>query len=277
MHLKPGLYIISTPIGNLNDITLRALEILRESYIIFCEDTRVSSKLLVKYGLTKRLKIYNDYSNQIQRFYIQDLVKSGKVISLISDAGSPLISDPGYKLVQDFRKNKIHFDIIPGPCSVITALSFSGLPTDRFAFAGFLPKTKDKKIQVFKEFIDLDLTLIFYETSKRLLVSLQLAKDVFGNRYANVSRELTKLHQESIHSTLSELINHYTLIPAKGEIVICISGKSQEVITLETLKYELKQLLLTGISAKSATNLIFLKYKRQYPRDDIYKLTNSLK
>ncbi len=277
MNFKPGLYIVSTPIGNLSDITLRALDILTGSDIIFCEDTRVSSKLLAKHSIKVPLKIYNDNSDETQRSYIKDLVSSGKVISLISDAGTPLISDPGYKLVREFREAGINVDVVPGPCAIIAALSIAGLPTDRFVFAGFLPKTKEGKIRVFKEFISLDATMVFYETANRLLQSLEMAIEVFGDRVANVSRELTKLYQESKTAPLSELINYYTNNPAKGEIVLCISGKSNQVVTEDILKRELESLLSSGESAKSASDIAFAKYKNQYSRKEIYRLANSLK
>ena len=277
MNFKPGLYIVSTPIGNLGDITLRALDTLAGSDIIFCEDTRVSSKLLAKHNIKVPLKVYNDNSDETQRAYIKDLVSSGKVISLISDAGTPLISDPGYKLVRELRDAGVNVDVVPGPCAVIAALSISGLPTDRFVFAGFLPKTKEGKTRIFKEFISLDATIIFYETANRLLQSLEIAMEVFGDRTANVSRELTKLYQESKSMLLSELIDYYTNNPAKGEIVLCISGKSNQIITEDLLKRELKNLLSSGESAKAASDIAFMKYKSQYSRKEIYKLANSLK
>lgn len=277
MNFKPGLYIVSTPIGNLSDITLRALDVLAGSDIIFCEDTRVSSKLLAKHGIKVPLKVYNDNSDETQRFYIKDLIAAGKVISLISDAGTPLISDPGYKLVRDLKESGVNVDVVPGACAIIASLSISGLPTDRFIFAGFLPKTKEGKARVFKEFISLDSTMVFYETANRLLQSLEVAKEVLGDRDANVSREMTKLYQESRYASLSELIEYYTDNPAKGEIVLCVSGKSNQSVTEDTLKSELKALLTSGASAKSASDSVFAKYKNQYSRKEIYRLANSLK
>lgn len=277
MNFKPGLYIVSTPIGNLGDITLRALDILAGSDVIFCEDTRVSSKLLAKHSIKVPLKIYNDNSDETQRSYIKHLIANGKVVSLISDAGTPLISDPGYKLVREFREAGINVDVVPGPCAIIAALSISGLPTDRFTFAGFLPKTKEGKIRVFKEFISLDATMIFYETANRLLQSLEIAMEVFGDRVANVSRELTKLYQESKFAPLPQLIKYYTDNPPKGEIVLCISGKANQIITEDAIQNELKTLLSSGASAKSASDIVFAKYKSQYSRKEIYKLANSLK
>lgn len=277
MNFKPGLYIVSTPIGNLSDITLRALDVLAGSDIIFCEDTRVSSKLLAKHGIKVPLKVYNDNSDETQRSYIKDLIAAGKVISLISDAGTPLISDPGYKLVRDLKESGVNVDVVPGACAIIASLSISGLPTDRFIFAGFLPKTKEGKARVFKEFISLDSTMVFYETANRLLQSLEVAREILGDRGANVSRELTKIYQESRCAPLSELVKYYTDNPVKGEIVLCISGKSNQIVSEDALKAELKTLLTSGSSAKSASDLVFAKYKNQYSRKEIYRLANSLK
>jgi 16S rRNA (cytidine1402-2'-O)-methyltransferase len=277
VNFKPGLYIVSTPIGNLSDITLRAIEVLFSSDIIFCEDTRVSSKLLAKHGVKVPLKVYNDNSGEAQRSYIKDLIASGKMVSLISDAGTPLIADPGYKLVRHLKESGVNIDVVPGACAIIASLSISGLPTDRFIFAGFLPKTKERKIKIFQEFISLDLTMVFYETANRLLQSLEAAREILGDRDANISRELTKLYQESRYATLSELIKYYTNNPAKGEIVLCISSKSNQVVTEDTLKAKLKALLVSGATAKSASDSVFTKYKNQYSRKEIYRLANILK
>lgn len=277
MNLKPGLYIVSTPIGNLGDITLRALDVLAGSDIIFCEDTRVSSKLLAKHGIKVPLKVYNDNSDETQRYYIKTLIEAGKIVSLVSDAGTPLISDPGYKLVREFKEAGVSVDVVPGACAIITALSISGLPTDRFIFAGFLPKTKEGKSNVFHELGMLEATLVFYETSKRLLQSLEVAQEVLGDREANVSRELTKLYQESKMAPLSELMKYYTENPAKGEVVLSISGKANQEITKDILAKELNDILSSGASAKSASDMVFAKYKNQYSRKEIYKIANSLK
>lgn len=277
MSFKPGLYIVSTPIGNIGDITLRALDILESSDVIFCEDTRISGKLLARHNIKTPLKIYNDYSNKKQRSYIKDLITKGKVVTLISDAGTPLISDPGYKLVRELKKADLNVDVVPGVCAIITALSISGLPTDRFIFSGFLPKTKEGKARVFKKYISLDATMVFYDTANRLKNSLEVARKVLGDREANVSRELTKLYQESRYAPLSELMHYYTNNPAKGEVVLCISGKSNQSITEDTLKAELKMLLSNGASAKTASGVAFAKYANQFSKKEIYKLANSLK
>jgi len=277
MSLKPGLYIVSTPIGNLGDITLRALETLKGSDILLCENTRVSNTLLAKHNIKVALKLYNDNSDEDLRIFIKQLIEGGKIVSLISDAGTPLISDPGYKLVRDLKKGNIHIDVIPGACAAIAALSISGLPTDKFFFAGFLPKTEQGRRNIFEQYQSLDATIIFYDTANRLLDSLKVALDVLGDVEANVARELTKLYQESKTSKLSELINYYTSTPARGEIVLSISSKNEGVVSEKLVKEEITGLLTNGKSAKSASDELSIKYKKQFSRKEIYKMANELK
>ncbi len=277
MNFKPGLYIVSTPIGNLNDITLRALDVLKNSDIIFCEDTRVSNKLLAKHQIKASLKLYNDNSDISSRNNIKKLIEEGKIISLISDAGTPLISDPGYKLVRDLKLDNLYVDVIPGPCAAIAALTLSGLPTDKFFFSGFLPKTKEGKLKIFKSLSSLKATLIFYETSPRLLQTLETALEVLGNRQANVAREITKLYQESNTANLSELIEHYTSFSPKGEIVLSIYGWEADELSVENLREEILKLFEKGLSAKSISDKITTTSNDRLSRKDIYKLVNEIK
>ncbi len=274
---KPGLYIVSTPIGNLNDITLRALHTLKSSDIIFCEDTRISNKLLVKHQIKVSLKVYNDNSDISSRNSIKKLIEEGKVVSLISDAGTPLISDPGYKLVRDLKSDGLYVDVIPGPCAAIAALTLSGLPTDKFHFTGFLPKTKEGKLKILNSLSNLKCTLIFYETAPRLLQTLEIALKVLGNRQANVAREMTKLYQESNTANLSELINHYTSTPAKGEIVLSIHGEEFLAASVDELREDILELLAQGLSAKSVSDKIFATYSEHFSRKEIYRMTNEMK
>ena len=277
MDLKPGLYVVSTPIGNLNDITLRAIETLKNSDIIFCEDTRVSWKLLAKHHITTSLSVYNDKSDEITRKYVIKNIESGKVISLISDAGTHLISDPGYKLVRELREKGYFVDIIPGVSSPIAALTISGLPSDRFIFAGFLPKTDVGREGVFTELRDLDATLIFFDSPLRILSSLKVALKILGDRQANISRELTKLFQESRTNNLSSLLEYYKDIPPRGEVVLLISGKKNISITQEELIKEIKELLILGGRGKDVTEKLFQKYHKYCSKREIYKICNSLK
>ena len=277
MNFQAGLYIVSTPIGNLGDITLRALEALQSSDIILCEDTRVSNKLLAKHKIKGSLKVYNDNSDDALRDFVKTLILEGKVVSLVSDAGTPLISDPGYKLVRELKSDNLHVDVIPGACAVIAALTLSGLPTDKFLFSGFLPKTKEGKKKVFEGLVEFDATLVFYETSKRLLQSLEVALEIFGDREANVARELTKLYQESRLSKLSELITHYNKNLPKGEVVFSVSGKTNQAVSEFVLEEQILSFLGEGQTAKTVSDAIFIKYKGQFSRKFIYQMTNRLK
>lgn len=277
MNLKAGLYVVSTPIGNLSDITLRAIETLKNSDIIFCEDTRVSGKLLAKHLINTPLSVYNDKSDERTRNYIIKNIESGKIVSLISDAGTPLISDPGYKLVRDLRKKGYFIDVVPGVSSPIAALSISGLASDRFVFAGFLPKTDISKEGVFAELKDIDATLIFFDSSLRIVDSLKIALKVLGNRQANISRELTKLFQESRTSDISSLIEHYENTPPKGEVVLLISGDKVNSVTKQEITEEIKELLKLGGSAKDITEKLFQKYHKYCSKREIYKICNCLK
>jgi 16S rRNA (cytidine1402-2'-O)-methyltransferase len=277
MNFRPGLYIVSTPIGNLNDITIRALETLKNSDIILCEDTRISAKLLAKHNITGSLSIYNDKSDETTRKYIIKNIEAGKVVSLISDAGTPLISDPGYKLVREVKEKGYFIDIAPGVSAPIAALTLSGLPSDRFIFAGFLPKTDIGKEKVFLEFAEVDATLIFFDRSTRIADSLQAALKILGNREANVSRELTKLFQESRTSDIESLIKYYSHNLPKGEIVLLISGKKSLESSEEKLITEIKNLLILGTHTKDITQQLFQKYHKHYKKSKIYKICNSLK
>lgn len=277
MNFRPGLYIVSTPIGNLNDITIRALETLKNSDIILCEDTRISAKLLAKHNITGSLSIYNDKSDQTTRKYIIKNIEAGKVVSLISDAGTPLISDPGYKLVREVKEKGYFIDIAPGVSAPIAALTLSGLPSDRFIFAGFLPKTDIGREKVFLEFAEVDATLIFFDRSTRIVDSLQAALKILGNREANVSRELTKLFQESRTVDIESLIKYYSQNLPKGEIVLLISGKKSLESSEEKLITEIKNLLILDTHTKDITQQLFQKYHKHYKKSKIYKICNSLK
>lgn len=277
MNFRPGLYIVSTPIGNLNDITIRALENLKNSDIILCEDTRISAKLLAKHNITGSLSIYNDKSDETTRKYIIKNIEAGKVVSLISDAGTPLISDPGYKLVREVKEKGYFIDIAPGVSAPIAALTLSGLPSDRFIFAGFLAKTDIGREKVFLEFAEVDATLIFFDRSTRIVDSLQAALKILGNREANVSRELTKLFQESRTVDIESLIKYYSQNLPKGEIVLLISGKKSLESSEEKLITEIKNLLILGTHTKDITQQLFQKYHKHYKKSKIYKICNSLK
>ncbi len=277
MNFQAGLYIVSTPIGNLEDITLRALTTLKNSHFILCEDTRVTSKLLAKHNIKTCLKIYNDKSDDKLRNSIKNFILEGKIISLVSDAGTPLISDPGYKLVRELRLNNLYVDVIPGACALISALALSGLPTDKFTFLGFIPKTYEKKKKLFEEYKLLNTSLVFYESSNRLVHTLEAALEILGNREANIARELTKIHQESKSAKLSTLIDYYKSHLPRGEIVLTITGNNDLGISESLLEKEISLILKEGKTAKTASDIIFAKYKNKFSRKFIYQLANKLK
>lgn len=277
MKLDPGLYIVSTPIGNLEDITIRALKTLSNSDIILCEDTRVTQKLLAKHQIKSYLLPYNDHSDNKMRSKVIEYIKAGKIVSLVSDAGTPLISDPGYKLVREIKDQNLFLEIIPGASSVIAGLTISGLPSDSFYFGGFLPKTTIARKNKFSEIATLNATLIFLEAANRLLETLTDAQEILGNREVCVARELTKMFQEAKTAPIDEVITYYQNNPLKGEIVLLIGGARDQQINMETLQSEIKSLLASQKSAKDTSDIIAEKYKNHLTRSEIYKLVNQIK
>jgi 16S rRNA (cytidine1402-2'-O)-methyltransferase len=278
MSLKPGLYIVSTPIGNLQDITLRAIETLKNSQYILCEDTRVSQKLLAKIGIKSNLLTYNDFSNSKDRDRVKQLISQDNVVSLISDAGTPLISDPGYKLVSELKDEGYYIDIAPGPSSPIAALTLSGLPTDKFYFGGFIPKTLQAKENLFNEVAQLSGTLIFFETASRLQDSIKVAHTILGNRKACIARELTKLYQEALKGTLEELLNHLKNTEIRGEIVLLISGfEKSDVIDKDYITSKAHDLRKYH-SAKDTVAIIYneLKDKYEISKSAVYDLVKNI-
>jgi 16S rRNA (cytidine1402-2'-O)-methyltransferase len=204
--LSPGLYLIATPIGNLRDVTIRALETLASVDVVYCEDTRITSRLLNRYGIAKPLKPYHDHNAAKVRPAILEALGDGARIALTSDAGTPLISDPGYKLVIEAINQAAHVEMLPGPSAAIVALALSGLPLDRFLFAGFLPSRSSARARMLEELKTVPAALIFFEAAGRLKGTLaDLAKLLPGRRVA-IARELTKLHEEVLRGTPDELI-----------------------------------------------------------------------
>jgi len=221
--LSPGLYVTATPIGNARDITLRALDVLTGCDAIAAEDTRVTSKLLSIYGISKPLTAYNDHNGARERPRLIGRLKHGAKIALVSDAGTPLVSDPGYKLVREALAEGIPVHAIPGASATLTALSLAGLPTDRFLFAGFLPNKAGERATVLADLKAIRATLIFFESAQRLAESLPQMLDVLGDRAVAVTRELTKLHEEVRRGTLSILAPRYAgEPPPKGEVTILV-------------------------------------------------------
>ena len=218
------LFLIPTPIGNLEDITLRAIRILKEVDLILAEDTRTTRKLLNHHHINNHIKSYHAYNEHQATEKIIERLKSGDRIALVSDAGTPGISDPGYLLVNACIANHIPFESLPGATALIPALIKSGFPNDRFVFEGFLPHKKGRKTRLLS-LKDESRTMIFYESPHRLLKCLEEFKDLFGpDRRASVSRELTKKFEETYNGTLEEIVQYFSEKPIKGEIVIVLEG-----------------------------------------------------
>ena len=219
--LTPGLYIVATPIGNLSDLTPRAAEVLREADLLAVEDSRVTAKLLAHLGVRRPMVAYHDHTADGARPGLIEQMRS-KAVALVSDAGTPLISDPGYKLVRDARAAGVPVTTAPGPCAAVAALTLAGLPTDRFAFLGFLPPKQGARATAIAEAAAFKGSLLFYESGPRLGAALAALRDGLGDRPAAVCREITKRFEETVTGSLSELAERYAELAPKGEIVIVV-------------------------------------------------------
>lgn len=224
--LSEGLYIVATPIGNLGDITLRAIDVLRRADVIACEDTRVTGKLLKAIAADTRMQRYDDHASGDVRAALIERAR-GEAVALVSDAGTPLVSDPGYRLVREAREAGIDVTTVPGACAAVAGLTLSGLPNDRFLFAGFLPVKEKARGEVLAELAAVEATLVFYETGPRLERSLTAIAEAWPNREVAVARELTKLHEECRTGSASELAEHYAGHPPKGEIVLLVGPPAE--------------------------------------------------
>ena len=224
--LPPGLYLVATPIGNLGDLGARAAETLRRADRILAEDTRVTGKLLAHIGSRVPMSRYDDHSTEPERRRIVERLGT-EVVALVSDAGTPLISDPGYKLVRQARGAGHLVVTVPGPCAAIAGLTVSGLPTDRFLFLGFLPAKAKARSDAIGEIASVRATLVLYESGARLGETLGALRKQLGPRDAAVARELTKLHEECVTGTLAELTERYASVVPKGEIVIVVGPPAE--------------------------------------------------
>jgi 16S rRNA (cytidine1402-2'-O)-methyltransferase len=228
--LEPGLYLVSTPIGNLRDITLRALDVLSKADLVLAEDTRVSAKLMNAYAIKAELQRYDDHAGEAVRPRVLERLRAGERVALISDAGSPLVSDPGYRLVQEALAQGSDVIPIPGPSAVLAALAGAGLPTDRFLFAGFPPPKSAARRAFLAELEPVRATLVLFEGASRLGESLADMAAVLGPRPAAVARELTKLHETFVRGSLDQLAANPALAAPKGEIVVLVGpGRDAEV------------------------------------------------
>jgi 16S rRNA (cytidine1402-2'-O)-methyltransferase len=267
--LPPGLYIVATPIGNLGDLSPRAAETLRQASLILAEDTRVTGKLLKHIGAKSPMRRYDDHSRDSDRDRIVDRLAS-EAIAIVSDAGTPLISDPGYKLVRAARQAGRDIWTIPGPCAAIAALTLAGLPTDRFLFLGFLPAKAKARTDAIREVAEIRASLILYESGPRLGETLLALSSELGSREGAVAREITKLHEECVTGTLAELAERYSKQAPKGEIVIVV-GPPLEVetasdATVDRLLEEALERLSPSRAAAEVAERLGIPRKRAYER-----------
>ena len=254
--LRSGLYIVATPIGNLGDITFRAVETLNSVDLIACEDTRVSKVLLDKYGIhTPTISVHN-YNEADKIDFIKSKLDVGLAIAFISDAGTPLISDPGYKVSSSLRDVGYYVTIVPGPSAPIAALALTGFPTDRFMFIGFVPTKSNEKTGFFNEVKSERATVVFFESPNRLLDTLSTLSQIFGNRQIAIVREITKIYEEVKRGTATELFSYFTQNPPRGEFVGLIHPAEVEKSVDEQKIEKMLSSLLTKLSLKDASEFI---------------------
>ncbi|WP_417596108.1 16S rRNA (cytidine(1402)-2'-O)-methyltransferase [Parasphingorhabdus sp.] len=271
---QPGLYIVATPIGNLGDLSRRAEETLASADIILVEDTRVTAKLLNHIGKKARMMVYNDHKSAADRDAILDAVRC-KIVALVSDAGTPLISDPGYKLVRDAQAADLYVTTIPGPSAAIAALTLSGLPSDRFLFEGFLPSKSKARSESLAALKTLNASLIFYENGSRLGAMLADSLAVLGDRKAAVVREITKRFEEAVTGSLSELATRYGMEKPKGEIVVIIGPPgAPEPASEADIEAALRE-ALERLPASKAAGEVAKAFNTD--RKALYELTNRWK
>lgn len=258
--MKGTLYIVSTPIGNLEDITLRALRILKEVDVIAAEDTRHSAKLLNHYGISKPLISYWGEREKVKSEDMLRILHTGQSVALISDAGTPGISDPGAVLIEKAIESGIDVISIPGPSALVAAISISGLLIKEFTFIGFLPPKTAQRQKTLTSIEMEQRTLIFYEAPHRIIETLDDMHEIFGDRKASVVKEITKLHEEVLRGNLSEIISMLDERTIAGEYVIIVEGKKKEDISFEDALSEVRSLMKKGVSRKEAAKRISAQY-----------------
>jgi len=265
------LYIVATPIGNLEDITLRAIRVLREADLIAAEDTRHTRHLLDRYQIGTQLTSYHDHNKEEKAPVLVARLLEGKNIALVSDAGTPGISDPGYFLINLAVDQNVSVVPIPGATAAIAALSVSGLPTDSFVFEGFLPAKHTARLKRLRELVNEERTLIFYEAPHKIIKTVEDMLEVFGNRRAVITRELTKMHEETIRGTLSEVLRHLNEGTIKGEFTVIVHGASAEPQKkdIDTAEYLKNLMLHRGISKKEA--IAAAADELGLPKKEVYK------
>ncbi len=271
----PGtLYLVATPIGNLADVPPRAVEMLKTADLIACEDTRHTGRLCSRFGIETHRESFHEHNAHSRRPRLLKILAEGGNVALVSDAGTPLVSDPGYKLVRDCHEAGIPVSGIPGPCSPILALTLSGLPTDRFRMEGFLPATQQQRTRRLSELATAQETLIFLESPNRLAASLKAMADAFGNRLAAVAREMTKRHEEVRRAPLGELTEMYA-DTVKGEIVVVVAGAAKEE---KPAKEEVRRMLSTALEAHTLKDAVAAVTEASgWRKREIYQMALTMK
>lgn len=265
--LKPGLYLIATPIGNLGDITYRAVETLRQIDIIYCEDTRISQGLLGYYGIKKPLFSFHDHNEDEMREKIVTQIEDGKSIALLSDAGMPLISDPGFKLVRCLREKALYATILPGASASLSALVLSTLPPHHFFFGGFFPEKVEKQTNLLRSIARLEASLIFFEAPHRLSETIAVIRAHLGERLMVVARELTKKFEEIIIDTPDNLLERFQKTPPRGECVLLVEPYKDQSTWISDHDDEILNLLQTH-KMKEVSEIISTLY--QFPKKEVY-------
>ena len=276
------LYVVPTPIGNLKDITLRALEVLENADVIAAEDTRQTLKLLNHFNIKKQMISYHKFNENVKSDDIINMLKNCKQIALVSDAGTPGISDPGSVIIKRCIEENIEFEVLTGATAVTTALVYSGLDTTKFLFRGFLPRENKDRKPIIEDLKNRQETLIFYESPHRLIKTLEFLRENLGNRRIAICRELTKLHEEILRLTLEEAIDYYTENETRGEYVLVVEGKSiEEVIKEEQEAWEdlsiedhIKKYIDEGLTKKESIKKV--AKDRGVPKSEIYKYSLNL-
>jgi 16S rRNA (cytidine1402-2'-O)-methyltransferase len=265
------LYVVATPIGNLEDITLRALKVLKEVDLIAAEDTRHTRKLLAHYGIATRLDSYYDEVEAEKAALLVKQLKIGKNIALVSDAGTPTLADPGFRLVREAILAGVSVVPVPGPSALLAVLSASGLPTDRFVFEGFLPAKKRERRNRLQSLRREERTLVFYEAPHRLRETLADMLELFGDREMAFGREVTKIHEEFVRGRISQAIAAVERKQPRGELTLVVAGSAGERIPQEDLiKAEIEELLQKGLRVKEIAEILGEKFS--YPKKDIYRM-----
>jgi len=275
-NLESGLYVVATPIGNLGDVTYRAIDILRRADVIACEDTRVTGRLMKRYGLMTALISYHDHNAARVRPRLLSRLTKGEAVAIVSDAGTPVISDPGYRLIKDTAEAGHRIIPVPGASALLAGIMTSGLPSDRIFFAGFLPQRSPARRRTISELRSVQATLVFFESSRRLTSALKDMADILGPRAVTIGRELTKIHEQTYRGHLDTVAHEIASIgPIKGEVVVVVeAGNVGKVLD----RKELDASLTTALSSMSVRDAVATIAKNgQWPRSLVYERALALK